>query len=116
MDSVVFNPDGNTIVSGSTDNTLRLWPTYPDPASAMCAKLTTNLSHQQWSDWYRPTSTTSKSARTSRSRRTSLAEPRTMPCRGAFVLRSAVTGVQNRTDRERICFTRTPDRLKSDEI
>jgi hypothetical protein len=29
---------------------VRLWPTYPDPASAMCAKLTTNMSHQQWRD------------------------------------------------------------------
>ena len=27
---------------------------YPDPASAMCAKLTTNMSHQQWRDWVSP--------------------------------------------------------------
>jgi hypothetical protein len=25
-----------------------------DPASAMCAKLTTNMSHQQWRDWVSP--------------------------------------------------------------
>ena len=38
VESVAFSPDGNIIVSGSADDTLRLWPTYPDPASAMrCA-------------------------------------------------------------------------------
>jgi WD40 repeat protein len=52
--SVVFSPDGTTIVSGGGDNTLRVWPTYPDPASAMCAKLTTNMSHKQWRDWVSP--------------------------------------------------------------
>ena len=52
--SVAFSPDGKRIVSGSSDNTLRLWPTYPDPASAMCAKLTTNMSHKQWRDWVSP--------------------------------------------------------------
>ena len=40
--------------SGSGDNTVRLWPAYPDPPSAMCAKLTTNMSHQQWRDWVSP--------------------------------------------------------------
>ncbi len=51
---MAFSPDGNTIVSGSTDDTLRPWPTPPDPASAMCAKLTTNMSHKQWRDWVSP--------------------------------------------------------------
>jgi hypothetical protein len=52
--SVAFSPDGQRIVSGSADSTLRLWPNYPDPVSAMCAKLTTNMSHQQWRDWVSP--------------------------------------------------------------
>jgi hypothetical protein len=31
-------PDGTRITSGGADKTLQLWPTYPDPTSAMCAK------------------------------------------------------------------------------
>ena len=54
VQSVAFSSDGNRIVSGSDDKTVRLWPMYPDPASAMCTKLTTNMSHQQWRDWVSP--------------------------------------------------------------
>ena len=44
----------HTRIASGGDNTGRLWPTYADPASAMCAKLTTNMSHQQWRDWVSP--------------------------------------------------------------
>ncbi len=54
INSVAFSPDGTRIASGSADTTLRLRPTYPDATSALCAKLTTNMSHQQWRDWVSP--------------------------------------------------------------
>jgi WD40 repeat protein len=51
--SVAFSPDGKRIVSGSADKTLRRWSAYAD-ATMLCAKLTTNMSHQQWRDWVSP--------------------------------------------------------------
>jgi WD40 repeat protein len=54
VSSVAFSPDGQRIVSGSEDNTVRLWPAYPDATSAVCAKLTANMSHQQWREWVSP--------------------------------------------------------------
>jgi len=56
------------IASGSYDRTLRIWPGPTVWPALLCAKLTTNTSHQRWRDWV--SSTTSRPARTSRSPRT----------------------------------------------
>ena len=38
----------------SARRSANLWLAYPDATSAVCAKLTANMSHQQWRDWVSP--------------------------------------------------------------
>ena len=49
--SVAFSPDGQRIVSGSADKTLRLWDVFEGWASALCDKLTRNMSCDDWQRW-----------------------------------------------------------------
>ncbi len=55
MNSVAFSPNGKLARHRQRhDATLRLWPMFADTVSAMCAKLTTNMSHKQWREWVSP--------------------------------------------------------------
>ena len=49
--SVAVSPNDEWILSGSGDQTARLWSSPTDLIKSICAKLTANMSHQQWKDW-----------------------------------------------------------------
>ena len=46
-------PTGTAWPPASYDTTVRLWPAVASP-DMLCAKLTANMSHQQWRDWVSP--------------------------------------------------------------
>ncbi len=50
---VAFNHDGTRLATANADTTVRLWPATASP-EMLCAKLTTNMSYQQWGDWVSP--------------------------------------------------------------
>jgi WD40 repeat protein len=51
VNSVAFSPDGFRLISSSRDSTVRSWPAPSAWSAALCAKLTQNLSREQWRNW-----------------------------------------------------------------
>src|SRR5574337_681621 len=49
--SVSFSPDARQIVSAGTDGRLLHWPAPASWQGELCAKLTRNMSHQEWAAW-----------------------------------------------------------------
>jgi WD40 repeat protein len=51
---LAFSPDGTKLMSTSDDQTLRLWPIQVPSPEALCAKLTHNMSREQWNQVVAP--------------------------------------------------------------
>ncbi|MFN8226748.1 MAG: TIR domain-containing protein [Mycobacterium sp.] len=49
----VFSGDGTQMAIGTADNEVWVWPAVASPAD-LCAKLTENMSHEQWDEWVSP--------------------------------------------------------------
>ena len=52
--SLSFSPDGTRLLSTSVDRALRIWPLPKASPDALCAKLTRNMSRNQWKEWVSP--------------------------------------------------------------
>jgi WD40 repeat protein len=56
--SLEFSPDGTKLLSASGDHTIRAWPvparSLEAARDALCAKLTHNMSRDQWNEWVSP--------------------------------------------------------------
>ncbi|CRZ16821.1 putative regulatory protein [Mycolicibacterium neworleansense] len=52
--ATAFSPDDTTLATASMDNTLRMWTVPTGSPDALCAKITHNMSHEQWNEWVSP--------------------------------------------------------------
>ena len=55
VNAIVFSHDGKHMVSSDTEGGVHLWPTPTEFGTALCDKLTRNMSRREWSDWVSPT-------------------------------------------------------------
>jgi WD40 repeat protein len=51
--SLTFSADSGVLAVGGIDDTTQLWPATAD-IDDLCAKMTANMSRQQWNDWVSP--------------------------------------------------------------
>jgi WD40 repeat protein len=48
--AVAFSADGSKMAFGGTDDQVHLWPFSVNPQESLCSKITSNMSHKQWSE------------------------------------------------------------------
>ncbi len=51
--NVALSQDGKSVAAGSIADKVWLWPATASPED-LCAKLTANMSHEQWNEWVSP--------------------------------------------------------------
>jgi hypothetical protein len=50
---VAFSADGEALLSGGADRTIRIWPTRPRPMLvAICARVPRDLTPEEWAAWF----------------------------------------------------------------
>jgi WD40 repeat protein len=52
--SLYFSSNGKRLLSASLDGELREWPILPPTPDLLCAKLTRNMTRDQWNEWVSP--------------------------------------------------------------
>ena len=53
--STAFSPDGQLIVAGLNDGTVRIWPGPAAWPASLCDKLTRQMTSDEWKAWVEPT-------------------------------------------------------------
>ncbi|MDT5095540.1 MAG: hypothetical protein QOH60_4903 [Mycobacterium sp.] len=49
--TLTFSPDSTKLLVGSGDGSVQMWPVLKPQREALCAKMTHNMSREQWNSW-----------------------------------------------------------------